>query len=526
MSISKIRLHSPVYGTLPETPPFQPKRIPDLRGKSVVIIDNAWWIWEQTLPRLTEVLAKRYGVARTTVYKVPRAGAPPIDTLEKAAKDGDCAILSLAYGGPELAALLDNAIIVAKKGLPTVCIVADRTLWDRMARGRNVILPVVTIPMEPEGLPVEKAIEMMDAAIDDIIKGLTHPPEPQSKVKPAEPYIEVADSPDEIYEAMYRQGWTDGLPVIPPTDERVRGMIDYVRGDAGETIGELPPFRGVATLGNIAANAVMAGCLPEHVPVLKAMVRACRDVEISLTATLTGAGAAVTPMAIINGPIRNKLDINCSRGLMGPGRRSNAALGRALQFMLRNIGGATLDIAMLDYMSQPANYTFCFGENEEESPWEPLHVERGFPRQASTVTVASVSSIIQSATYTYDLKTILTVLADSLAYCGSHTVIHGEGSVWVFISPEHARQFARQGLSKKDVKEFIWEKARIPVSRFPEKLVAYPHHLLETNGQIRVVNSPDDIKVVVVAGPGRYYGLCMVGGPVPEQIGISTREIK
>jgi hypothetical protein len=302
-------------------------------------------------------------------------------------------------------------------------------------------------------------------------------------------------------------------------------MLAYVHGGAEEVVGELPPLRGVATLGNIAANAVMAGCLPEHMPVLMAQVRACGEIAISLTATLTGAGAIVAPMTIINGPIRHKLDINCSRSLMGPGRRSNAALGRALQFMLRNIGGATLSITMLDYMSQPAGYTFCFGENEEESPWEPLHVERGFSRETSTVTVASISSLIQNATYTYDLKTILTVLADSLAHFGSHTVIHGEGTVWVFISPEHAKQLASYGFTKKDVKEFIWEKARIPVSQFPEKLVAYPHHLLETNGQVRVVNRPDDIKVLVVAGPGRYYALCMVGCPVMEKIGVATQVI-
>jgi len=245
-----------------------------------------------------------------------------------------------------------------------------------------------------------------------------------------------------------------------------------------------------------------------------AQVRACSEIELILSVAVTGY-APMTPVCIVNGPARNELDINCSNGLLGPGRRSNATLGRALQFMLRNIGGATLRVTMPDYMSHPGRYTFCFGENEEENPWEPLHVERGFSRQTSTVTVTSVSSIIQNATYTYDWQTILTVLADSMAYFGCHTVLQGTGIVWVFITPEHANRFAKYGLSKRNVKEFIWEKARIPISQFPEKLVPYPHHLLESNGQVRVVNSPDDVMVVVAGGPGRYYALCMVGVPAP-----------
>ncbi len=520
MVAPKIRLYNPTYQAKREPSALRPKQISDLKGKSVVILDNAWWIWEQTLPTLTEAFSKQYGVSKTTIYKVPRAGAPPPGVLEKAAKEGDCAILSLAYGGPEIVATLDNAIALAKAGLPTVCIAVDSYFWDKMARSRRVNLPVVIIPaMDPEGLPVEKAIELMEAAIPNIINGLKNPPKPQIEEPITEPFIEVPDSLDEIYNIMYQRDWTDGLPVIPPTEERVHKMLAHVHRDAEEVVGELPPLRGVATLGNIAANAVMAGCLPEYMPLLMAMVRACGEIDISLTNTLTG-GAPVTPMTIINGPVRNELDINCSRGLLGPGRRSNATLGRALQFMLHNIGGATLRITMPDYMSNPGRYTFCFGENEEESPWESLHVERGFSRETSTVTITSVSSLIQNATYTYDWQTILTVLADSMAYFGCHTVIQGTGIVWVFITPEHANRLTSYGLSKKDVKEYIWEKARIPVSQFPEKLVPYPHKLLETNGQVRVVNSPDDVKIVVASGPGRYYALVMTGVPAPAGMDV------
>ena len=150
-------------------------------------------------------------------------------------------------------------------------------------------------------------------------------------------------------------------------------------------------------------------------------------------------------------------------------------------------------------------------ENEDDNPWEPLHVERGFSPETSTVTVTNASSFIPTATYTYDWQTMLTVLANSVAYFGNFAMLHGSGPMWVFITPEHARRCAEAGLSKRDVKEFIWEKARFPKSQFPEKLVTYPHKLSETNGQVQVMKSPDDITVAVVARPDVYYALTMVG---------------
>jgi hypothetical protein len=256
----------------------------------------------------------------------------------------------------------------------------------------------------------------------------------------------------------------------------------------------------------------MAGCLPEYMPLLMAQAQACRDIEISLPIGLMNTLG--TLISIVNGPVRKKLDINCSRGLFGPGRRSNAALGRALQFMVRNIGGATSQITRSN-MSQPGCYTFCFGENEEESPWESFHVEHGFSSGTSTVTITSVTSVIQVATYTFDWRTMLDVFAESSAYYGSNIILQGAGEIWVFITPHHARQFANQGLSKQDVKEYIWQKARFPKAPFPENLVPYPHHLLGNDEEVFVVASPDDIHIVVVGAPGLFYGVVMTSIPTP-----------
>lgn len=522
----KVRLCNPTHKMKPESSSFfRPKQIADLKGKSVVMLDIGWPVWGQTLPVLAEALKKRYGVTSTAIYNIPRLG-PPSSEVEKAVKEAHCVIISLAYGGPEVIGLLENAISIARDGLPTVCIIAEhnRYLWDMLSQSRKVNLPHVSVPFAGEKaielLPVEKAIELMESIIDDIVRAFRDSPEPQI-LEEVEPLIEVPDSLDEMYNTMYRLDWTDGLPVIPPTEERVQKMVTYVRKDAKEIVGEMPPFRGVTTVGNIAANAVMAGCLPEHMPVLMAMVRGCQEIDISMSVSLTG-GAQAAPMTIINGPIRKELDINCTRGLMGPGRRSNAALGRALQFMLRNIGGATMGIQEPDYLSHPGRYCFCFGENEEESPWEPLSEERGFSQGTSTVTVTGITSVINNGIYILDWRTILDVVSDSLTYFGNYTLGFGGGdsTQWVFMIPEQARRCSEAGLSKQDVKEYVWEKIRIPYSQLPEKMraigspseVGYPS---EAGDQVRSPKSPDDIMVVVAAnGPG-YYTLTMVGVPPP-----------
>ncbi|MEM3550806.1 MAG: hypothetical protein QW222_03620 [Candidatus Bathyarchaeia archaeon] len=515
MSGKNVVLYNPAYKPKPEPSSFlQPNQISELKGKSVAILDNSWWVWEKTLPTLRKALLTRYGVAKVSIYKVPRSSPATPDELKKIAEEVDCAIVGLAFGAPEIECIVEDAVALMKEGLPIVCIVVgqdpDITIWKKLMVSRNANIPFVTIPREPELLPVEEAIEMMEAIIDDLANTLKNPLMLQVEDVFNEPFLEVRDSLDEIYDIFYANGWTDGLPIIPPTQERVHKMLKYVGGNPEEVVGELPMLKGLATLGAIAANGVMAGCLPEHMPVLIAIVRASRGL---------GFGAIGPTMVIINGPIRKKLEINCSTGCMGPGRRSNAAIGRALQLMLRNIGGSSL-FFMPDMTGHPASYTFCFGENEEESPWIPLHMERGFSRETSTVTVAGIypASIIQSATYTYDWETIIRVLADSTTYLGNSGMLYGSGResagrMWVFLTPELAERLASAGLSKRKVKEHIWEKARFPVSQYPPNFVPYPHHLLVKNGEVQAMRSPEDVNVVVVASrPGRYYAMTINGG--------------
>lgn len=201
--------------------------------------------------------------------------------------------------------------------------------------------------------------------------------------------IEVAVS-DDVSEFMFDQGFSDGLPLVPPTPERVSRMLTGTRRDPQEMIAIVPPNMGEATIEKIAINAVMAGCKPEYLPVVIAAVEAiCTDEFNVHGVTATTMGAA--PVMIVNGPIRNKIGMNMKLGALGAGNRANATIGRALRLVVRNVGGAATGGVERSALGNPMKFTMCFAEWEERSPWPPLHVERGFGAEDSVVTVIAMT---------------------------------------------------------------------------------------------------------------------------------------
>ena len=196
---------------------------------------------------------------------------------------------------------------------------------------------------------------------------------------------------DDISDALFERGYTDGLPVVPPTEERVRKMLSGTTRLPGESLGKMPPAQFDATIEKIAVNAVMAGCRPEAMPVLIAAVEAMLDPrwELGYLQTTTNP---LTPMLIVNGPARQVAGLYGGTGAMGPGFRGNATIGRAVRLILLNIGGATpgdIDKCTQGFVGK---FSLCLAENEEESPWTPLHVSRGFDRNESVVTVVGVNA--------------------------------------------------------------------------------------------------------------------------------------
>lgn len=320
--------------------------------------------------------------------------------------------------------------------------------------------------------------------------------------------IEEVDSIESVNEMLYQLGMTDGLPVVPPTRSRVRPMLQGRNPE--EVVAVVPPKMGVASVERIAINSVMAGCLPQYLPVVIAAVQAMVEDQFNLIGLETTTGSAA-PLAIINGPAVKELEINCAGNALGQGRRANATIGRAIRLILINIGGSIPGILDMASLGQPGKYTFCFGENEERSPWEPLHVERGFRREVSTVTMVGAAGTVEVVdTTSRTADGVLTTMANSMTIAGTigSAGVLGGGEPLVILTPEHAELMASQGLSKMDVKRALYEKARLPLSKLSPEMAdrvvenRKRQGLEDLNGDVRVAFRPEDIMVVVAGGVG------------------------
>ena len=223
------------------------------------------------------------------------------------------------------------------------------------------------------------------------------------------------DETIDAIELYYAQGWTDGLPVVPPTRAKVHAMVERSGRAASEMIAELPPQGGKATVERIATNAVMAGCLPEYMPVILTALEAMLETRFNLRGVLCSTHVS-TPLLILNGPIVQALHVNSGHNVFGPGWRANATIGRAVQLALVNIGGAQPGVLDKATFGHPGKYTYCIAENEAASPWEPLHVERGFQRADNTVTVYPAEAPHNINNHgSQNARDLLTVVMDSAA---------------------------------------------------------------------------------------------------------------
>ncbi|MBM3210703.1 hypothetical protein FJZ33_00670 [Candidatus Poribacteria bacterium] len=337
--------------------------------------------------------------------------------------------------------------------------------------------------------------------------------------------IEVADSLEAVYDLVTERRWGDGLPVIPPTEERVMKMFEGLDKDPDDVIGIMPPANNDVTVEKVAINAVMAGCLPEYMPILIAAIEAMVEPDFNLHA-VQATTSPVAPLLIINGPIRKKVNLNCGRGCFGPGWRANATIGRAIRLILINIGGALIGDISKSTFGSPARYSFCIGEDEENSPWDPLHVERGYEKGVSTVTAVAVNSFINSMTQVRpgfsESNTYLMLAATSLALPGSVTVQDVRGPQVVVFTSGQANVLNKAGFAKKGCKEFLWNHAR-----FPEEKLYGAHACMKdpkvVNGMVLCCPEPNDILIVVAGAPETYHVLALPGW---SNMGAITKVIR
>jgi hypothetical protein len=256
---------------------------------------------------------------------------------------------------------------------------------------------------------------------------------------------------------MFEHELTDGLPVVPPTLERVAKMLTGTRRDPQELVATIPPNMAPCTVEKVAINAVMAGCKPEYMPVVLAAVEAVSDPVFNVHGVMaTTAGG--TPVIVVNGPIRQRLGMNMKLGALGYGNRANASIGRAVKLVLRNMGGFRPGGVERATLSSPAKYTTCFPEWEERSPFEPLHVERGFRREDSVVTIYGiVSGCFQLNDHTSrTAKALAGTIAEQLRVIGTPKSYQLNESLLV-LSPEHSDTLRRDGWSKTQLRQYIQE---------------------------------------------------------------------
>lgn len=263
--------------------------------------------------------------------------------------------------------------------------------------------------------------------------------------------IPVAPSADDI-ELCYERGWTDGLPVVPPTRERVLEMLEGTTRKPQDVIGVIPPDRVECSVEKAAINAVMAGCKPEYFPVVLAAIEAALVPEFGLHGVICTTNA-VAPVIMVNGPIARRIGMNARENVFGQGNRANATIGRALQLVVRNVGGGRPGEIDRACFGTPGKYSFCFAEDESGGAWESYALEKGYSKQASTVTLFTgdgVAPIIDQSARTPE------ELIGSYAPC--LRALYHPGQVvdvaaFLVVSPEHARIFHQAGWSKQKVKD-------------------------------------------------------------------------
>lgn len=328
----------------------------------------------------------------------------------------------------------------------------------------------------------------------------------------------------EWYDLACQKGWTDGLVVAPPTADRVQGMVDYLGRDPQEVVGVVPPRDGIATIEQIAVNSAMAGCGPEHVPVVIAALEAMLEPEFNLHGVQCTTNACA-PLVIVNGPIVKALGFNAREGAFGGGARANACVGRAVRLILWNLGGGLPGETDMSSQGQPAKYLFCVAENEEDSPWEPLHVERGYPREQSTVTVFACQSpdpLFVPGT----AERILRVIASTLPTTGIN-MFHAAGQFLLSFGAKPAQELARAGHSKADVKRWVWERARYHLGwlrRSGVLVEGEAHTYYWGHGEEGVPDLhalPDETWLPMVRGPEMIH-VAVIGGASQWWMGMSA----
>ena len=311
----------------------------------------------------------------------------------------------------------------------------------------------------------------------------------------------------DVQEAFFENGWTDGLPIVPPTPDRVQAMLDLVVADDPDTlIGFLPARGRGVTMEKAAINAVMAGCKPEYFPIVVAALEAMFDEAFNLHTVLTSTGGAAL-CAIVSGPIADEIGMTARHNVLGQGNRANATIGRALRLVAMNVLGSKPGESDASSFGHPGKFTLCFAEDPPPGPWEPLSAQLGYDEWDTTVTMVPVEGPHQLAQQLTDsAHEVLRSFATSIRHPTWFSTGKG-GHGALLLGPEHAGFCVAEGMTQADVRTYVYEQARVR----PEELVAAGVQIEENaqhdmragaDGKIAALRGPDDVLLVTAGGEG------------------------
>ncbi|MFC6724014.1 hypothetical protein ACFQE1_06425 [Halobium palmae] len=328
---------------------------------------------------------------------------------------------------------------------------------------------------------------------------------------------QTEQSLEEINQSLYRQGMTDGLPVIPPTEERVDEMLRGTDADRDDVVGELGNNENALTVEKLASNAVMAGCLPPYMPVLEAGARALADPDSNSIQFSVSTGSWAYQW-VVNGPVREKLDIASSSGAFGPSYHANQTIPRALGIAYRNTAKIYPGEKDMGVMGNPYKFSFLAGENEEASPWEPYHVTQGFDADDSTISLAGPNGWVQwfppENTAEHVLRGMIRNTPESMRASSGEDL---NATITHFVNPYNAEELEKADLSKDEIKEYMVENSWRTTNEYTRSFDTGEKVPPRQSKQYRDV---DSINVVAMGGPGRVNAIAgtSIGGPVTHEI--------
>ncbi len=384
----------------------------------------------------------------------------------------------------------------------------------------------------------ENILKLVENSIAQIIEGLTKQVD-EAEVEAALPSEIITIQSDDLLNATEKmnrhflsEGWSDGFPLVPPTPKAVEQMLTGTRLGRDEVIAVLDPGQGIGTVEKVAINAVMAGCRPEHMPLLIATVRCITQPSVDLHTYVMSTGSQ-SPLILINGPVAKKLNISSKGAALDPGscNYANIVIGRALSLILMNIAQGYPSVLSMSTVGNPLNYSCCVAENEEDSPWEPYHVEKGYDKDTSTVTVMFVSGMCIFRVPSNTAEGVaegLTLIASRVTNNIGRWLLRrgewdkndpesqgktGRAQNLFLLNPNNARFLAREGWDKASIKQYLYEHAKLPlkvlmfdksakniVKEYPELALT-----LKDNPELLlpIVAGPETFHIAVLGGSGQ-----------------------